>query len=87
MDLWIRSQDRKRLSPIQEDLYIPNSRTGEDFVICYRDEILGHYKKEEKVLEVLDEIQEHLDYLNIGNINRVDEKGFRVSTIYNMPEE
>lgn len=85
MDLWIRIQDRTELTKVthldvrDNDVCVWNF--GED---CWT---LGSYKSEERALEVLDEIQEHLDYLNIGNINRVDENGFRVCTIYEMPKE
>lgn len=57
MVLWIRSQDRTILLPINNKLYIPNSKTGEDFGIFYEETMLGHYKKRERALKVLDEIQ------------------------------
>ena len=81
MELWIRSQDKRAL------LNVRQVRINGLDIMCLNGELLGTYISKERALEVLDEIQEHLDYLNIGNINRVDEKGFRVSTIYNMPEE
>ena len=57
MGLWIRSQDKMKLIPINDELYIPNSRTEEDFGIFYRETMLGYYKTKERALEVLDEIQ------------------------------
>lgn len=81
MELWIRSQNRNELIPIKEELIQASN------CIIYQGNIIGGYKSKERALEVLDEITEHLDYLNIGNIDRVDEKGFRVSTIYYMPKE
>lgn len=58
------------------------------FVIKANENIeLGTYDTLERVLEIFYEIYEHLDYLNIGEINRLDENGHRVSTIYDMPEE
>lgn len=86
MDLWIRSQDKMALSKY-DLLIVEKTSNGEYMFIADHYKNFGTYKTKERALEVLDEIEEHLDYLNIGNINRVDEKGFRVSTIYNMPEE
>lgn len=57
MNLWVRSQDGMKLVPINSELYIPNSRTGEDFGIFYKDKMLGYYKTKKRALEVLDEIQ------------------------------
>lgn len=63
MKLWIRSQDKMKLIPINDELYIPNSRTGEDFGVFYRETMLGYYKTKERTLEVLDEIQ-NIIYIN-----------------------
>lgn len=60
MNLWIRSQDKKLLIPINNALYIPQSRTGENFGIFYKDIMLGYYTKE-RALEVLDEIHSLLN--------------------------
>lgn len=65
MELWIRSQDKRKLIPIKEELYIPYSRTGEDFGIFYKGNILAHFKKEERALEVLDEIQKKIRPITI----------------------
>lgn len=85
MELWIRSQSEQTLIKA-EKIFIENEElyatTNSEF-----NERIGIYNSRERAFEVLDEIQEHLDYLNIGNINRVDEKGFRVCTIYEMPKE
>ena len=78
MNLWIRSQDKKLLIPINNALYIPQSRTGENFGIFYKDIMLGYYTKEERALEVLDEIQK-IFYNNQKFINNV--------VVYEMPEE
>ena len=61
MNLWVRSQDKNKLVPINDELYIPNSRTGEDFGIFYKDKMLGYYKTQERALKVLDEIQNILN--------------------------
>ena len=56
MELWIRSQDKKKLYNVK-NLELDNLETG----ICYesRDNfvLLGKYKSKERALEVLDEIQ------------------------------
>ena len=78
MNLWIRNQDKKLLIPINNALYIPQSRTGENFGIFYKDIMLGYYTKEERALEVLDEIQ-NMFYNNQKFINDV--------VVYEMPEE
>lgn len=83
MELWIRSQNKRAL------LNVRQVRINGLDIMCYSGELLGTYISNERALEVLDEIQEHLDYLNIGNINinTLDENGFRVCTIYQMPKE
>lgn len=64
MNLWVRSQDKNKLVPINDELYIPNSRTGEDFGIFYKDKMLGYYKTKERAIKVLDEIQNFMiDYV------------------------
>lgn len=86
MELCIRSQDKMALSKY-DLLIVEETPTGEYMFIADHYKNFGTYMTKQRALEVLDEIQEHLDYLNIGNINRVDEKGFRVCTIYEMPKE
>ena len=51
MNLWIRSQDKKALIPINKMLTISCSSMFYDGII------LGVYKTEQRVLEILDEIQ------------------------------
>lgn len=88
MNLWIRSQDRKILIPIDNALYIPQSRTGENFGIFYKDIMLGYYTKEERTLEVLDEIQrliEDLQYIGYA-IEKEKFCGYRPN-VYEMPKE
>lgn len=76
MELWVRSQDKNKLVPINDELYIPNSRTGEDFGIFYKDKMLGYYKTKERALEVLDEIQNYILLPNTDNS----------AYVYKMPE-
>lgn len=68
MNLWVRSQYKNKLVPINDELYIPNSRTGEDFGIFYKDKMLGYYKTKERALEVLDEIEERIMLINTINL-------------------
>lgn len=75
MDLWIRSQDRKRL--LKCDNFSMQERVKEQFLILAGrngNHIIGTYKDKERALQVLDEIQK----LIIGSsriiINRPKEK-------------
>lgn len=92
MELWVRSQDKKRLI-IVTNLYIPISRTEEDFSIYTfdTDVMLGTYKTEERALEVLDEIQNFMrDYACVKKINRLGEGIDMIPKpilIYNMPQK
>lgn len=87
MVLWIRSQDRTILLPINNKLYIPNSKTGEDFGIFYEETMLGHYKKRERALEVLDEIHDELIGSNFMPMNEEEVLTCGSAKIYEMPEE
>lgn len=58
--MWIRSQDKMELVPINSKLYIPISKTGEDFGIFHEETMLGHYKSKERALEVLNMIEDIL---------------------------
>ena len=74
MDLWIRSQDRYELRKVKG---VVMAQEGKFFAIypVEKDlgelEILGHYKSEERAIEVLDEIQKLLigDVLVSKNLN------------------
>lgn len=74
MDLWIRSQDRYELRKVKG---VVMAQEGKFFAIypVTKDlgelEILGHYKSEERAIEVLDEIQKLLigDVLVSKNFN------------------
>lgn len=67
MDLWIRSQDGKKISKINEDLIV----VGNTIKKLYNDETsfmdLATYAKEERALEVLDEIKVADQMLVLGN--------------------
>ena len=74
MNLWIRSQDRYELRKVKG---VVMAQEGKFFAIypVEKDlgelEILGHYKSEERAIEVLDEIQKLLigDVLVSKNLN------------------
>ena len=72
MNLWIRSQDKKALIPINKMLTISCSS------IFYDGIILGVYKIEQRALEILNEIQK-IFYNNQKFVNNV--------VVYEMPEE
>ena len=84
MNLWIRSQDKKALIPINKMLTISCSS------IFYDGIILGVYKTEQRALEILDEIELALGckrtvfnntivFVNVlENVN---------SMVYEMPKE
>jgi len=73
MDLWIRSQDRKRLIP-KPNLYVVYSEENKCAYIG--DTMVGHiakYVTEERAIEVLDEIQTKImDSYQLYEINRVN---------------
>ena len=90
MELWVRSQDKKRLISVT-NLYIPISRNGEDFSIYTfdTDVELGIYKTEERAIEILDEIQ-NIFSLKIENTsyNEADLflKAKMLNSCYQMPK-
>ena len=92
MELWIRSQDRKRLYKatelfIEKDIYKDwciETEIGHDYItkdvwyICVNQARLGKYFNEERALEVLDEIQDLLQNAYVGSVNRI---------VYQMPDK
>ena len=97
--MWIRSQDKMELVPINSKLYIPISKTGEDFGIFHEETMLGHYKSKERALEVLNMIEDALMarytmdlYNNASSMFRgygqeEIKKTIRKITIFEMPEK
>ena len=82
MELWIRSQDKKRLLKVF-DVYIGGTYNstikanfGAHYGGCQYVE-LGEYKSTSRALEVLDEIQKYILLPNTDNS----------AYIYEMPEE
>ena len=55
MDLWIRSQDRKKLMKVDE-VKIETVKDGNTFIYTHATD-LGTYETKERALEVLDDIQ------------------------------
>lgn len=96
MNLWIRTQDRKKLVLINTLAIAENtSQSILGFGIDGHVKIeLGYYKTEERALKVLDEIQETMcldefDYENEEKISYQDCYRYKsnIITIYEMPEE
>lgn len=78
MELWIRSQDKEvltRVVDIWKDADKNEIWSKSSFAIK---NCLGIYKTKERVIEVLDEIQDLLQNAYIGNVNRI---------VYQMPKD
>lgn len=96
MDLWIRSQDKMNLVQIKQISlnYQDNKQVIANYVPeqyensgCYF-ELLGTYKTKERALKVLDEIQEHIGFLNVEMCaGRFGELDFQSDIIFQMPKE
>ena len=96
MELWIRSQDKMNLVQIKQISlnYQDNKQVIANYVPeqyensgCYF-ELLGTYKTKERALEVLDEIQEHIGFLNVEMCaERFGELDFQSDIIFQMPKE
>lgn len=82
MELWIRTQDKMRLVKPNRLAIKGDSRTiGEgDYYIYESQNSLryGTYTTKERVIEVLDEIQDLLQNAYVGGSNRI---------VYQMPEK
>lgn len=80
MELWVRSQSKLGLYVVDE-IYIDERDFGNDdiqYYIMFGQVRLGKYKSKQRALEILDEIQRHLNDKDLA-----DYKVF----IYQMPEE
>lgn len=93
MELWIRSQDKKRLTKI-EGVYMIEDEDGKDNILSFPkyyigNTLVGHlgvYKTRERALEVLDEIQDHI--LNLGETVLNYGKEYKTyGRVYEMPKE
>ena len=94
MELWIRSQDKERLILAQNlDIYDCTLEDDEEehWWIEESGIDLGEYTSKERALEVLDEIEEHIQKQGQSYI-LTDEKGLpaglrNYGNIYEMPKE
>lgn len=83
MELWIRSQDKRVLQKVN-NLYLNSNYSDKEVFTWDSDECqtrLGIYESKERALEVLDEIQRRIEY-----INNVDNDTF-TECVYQMPDE
>ena len=85
MELWVRSQNKMLLEKVDgitldiKCLEIYSTRTGR---------ILGNYKTKERTLEVLNEIQEHIGFIEVEiSAGRGGELDFQSDIVYQMPEK
>ncbi len=89
MNLWIRSQDKKRLT-IVRDLRIYYAKQEDIWVIEDCDD-LAYYKTKKRALEVLDEIQIHIEKqgqtIVITNEKGISEGLKYYGKTYEMPKE
>ena len=97
MELWIRSQNKKKLYNIK-NFELDNDETGIFNADTYT--LLGKYKSKERALEVLDEIQSILNLKDMYKYDRelvlkgwenVDEEQVKIvrqqMSVYEMPKE
>lgn len=99
MELWIRSQNKKKLC-VAKFFELDNDETG---IFCFNGEsysiFAGKYKSKERALEVLDEIEERIMLINTINIAKdtdsliacknalTEEKIKGLNYPYQMPEK
>ena len=98
MELWIRSQDKKRLTKVN-DLYIVHD--DNNFCDYIGNNMVGHvakYTQQERALEVLDEISSILQLKLCSTLGTFEEvfKGYteeqlkivlKQMAVYEMPED
>lgn len=97
MDLWIRTQNRENTVKVingyglkynDKKTIIANYQP--DFTDKYDGyyEALGTYKTKERALEVLDDIDDHIGFLNVEMCTgRFGELDFQSDIIFQMPKE
>ena len=99
MELWIRSQNKKKLC-VAKFFELDNDETG---IFCFNGEsysiFAGKYKSKERALEVLDEIEERIMLINTINLAKdtdsliacknvlAEEKIKGLNYPYQMPKE
>lgn len=100
MNLWVRSQDKEKLLKINglqyQNCKLVENETVETniligFYSSYENEILGEYKTKERVIEILDEIQDKM--LNGAFTMKINGLGEELDLIpnpiliYQMPKD
>lgn len=89
MELWIRSQDKKKLC-VAKFFELDNDETG---IFCFNGEsysiFAGKYKTKERTLEVLDEIHQRLIDLQTIEIAPDSYKTIKrnIDCVYEMPKD
>ncbi len=91
MDLWIRSQNREVLTKVN-NLVVEEYAKDEYIIKNYTNgnvwNGLGFYKSKERALEVLDDIEDHIGFLNVEmGAGRFGELDFQADIVYEMPKE
>lgn len=96
MNLWIRSQDKQLLIPINDILKVSEGSliqtstrpymTERHYNIMYKNIHLGEYKSKKRALEVLDEIDKYKNKLEKAHFLGIEESEF-VSSTFQMPKE
>jgi len=85
MELWIRSQDKEFLTLAQQlDIYngtLPDDEK-ENWYIEESGNDIGEYTTRERALEVLDEIQDEIQYFDSEKYT-----GNKTTIVYEMPKE
>lgn len=78
MNLWVRSQDKRILQKV-DNIFLDANHEDKRISTYDGDSItLGEYKTKERAIEILDEIQEYMNF---------DIKLKLETCIYEMPEE
>ena len=86
MDLWIRSQDREKLTKV-DGIYYDYKQEKRHIAVFTNDNYywVGTYQTKARALEVLDEIQ---DILNPNGLKGSIINASRINTyVYEMPKE
>jgi hypothetical protein len=85
MDLWIRSQNKKRLMKVEVVEF--DKQIDGPAIIYSHEYTLGEYKTKERALEVLDEIQTKIATLNYQKHYQNKDFNLIESNVYEMPED
>ena len=83
MDLWIRSQDRKRLIRCEE-LSVQEKNQQKFAVIIGNRHIIGTYKNKQRALEVIDEIHKLLVPQIAQLMEKVKKQDTKTKNIFNV---